>query len=292
MSLSSKLASFKQEVADATSRNLNHSRPASNAPPRTSTPKPAVAAPSTSTTADASKRTHDDAFNGPPIGPVGSGQELLTQVHYAIDKLKSNKLEAMAFDDLISYLSLPNDAQRRVPVIKRALQDSDRVEFIPKSRSGNGKECFRYRPKHPVTNAEELKNYLAGQTTAQGILVKELKDGWPDCISAINELEKQHFLLATRNKKDNTPKMVWPDSPSYHTYISDDFREFWAKTKLPATETEIRNELEKAGITPTSQVKEVNNNNRMKKDRKRPVRRGGKTTNNHMLGILKDYTRR
>ncbi|KAI5362099.1 Putative transcription factor TFIIE beta subunit, DNA-binding domain, TFA2, Winged helix domain 2 [Septoria linicola] len=291
MSLSSKLASYKQELADATTRNTAHSRPAgaSAVPQRTSTPKPATPAAS----ADTPKRSHEEAFSAPAASGVtqGHGQELLTQVHYAIDKLKSNKLEAMTFESLISYLSLPNDANRRIPLIKQALQANDRVDFIPKRESSNGKDSFRYRPKHPVTNAEELKNYLARQTTATGILVKELKDGWPDCQKTIDDLERDHFLLATRNKKDNTAKMIWADSPAYHVQISSDFRDYWSKTKLPTTETEIRNDLEKAGITPTSQVKEIKRDMK-KKDRKKPTRRGGKTTNHHMAGILKDYSRK
>lgn len=292
MSLSSKFNAYKQELADTATRNVNHARPtnASAAPSRTATPKPATPA---AASADTPKRSHDNAFpESAAVAPQGHGQELLTQVHYAIEKLKTNKLEVMSFDDLIKYLSLPNDAHRRIPLIKRALQDSDRVEFVPKSRSSNAKDSFRYRPKHPVTNPEELKNYLARQTTAQGILVRELKDGWPECQAVINELEKEHFLLATRNKKDNTAKMIWPDSPAYHVHISDDFRDFWSKTKLPANETDIRNELEKAGITPTSQIKEGRKDIMKKKDRKRPNRRGGKTTNQHMMGILKDYSRR
>ncbi|EMF10453.1 transcription initiation factor IIE, beta subunit [Sphaerulina musiva SO2202] len=292
MSLSSKFASYKQELADTASRNIASARPAgsSTVPTRTSTPKPAAPAAS----ADTPKRTHEEAFSAAaaPGVPQASGQELLTQVHYAIDKLKQNKLEAIAFDDLINYLSLPIDAQRRIPLIKRALQDSDRVEYIPKKSSANGKESFRYRPKHPVTNAEELKNYLARQQTAQGIPVKDLKDGWPDCQKAIDQLEREHFLLATRNKKDNTAKMIWPDSPACHVEIALEFRDFWLKTKLPTTEGEVRNELEKASITPTSQVKELRRDHMKKKDRKRPNRRGGKTTNQHMVGILKDYTRK
>ncbi|KAM3416669.1 Transcription initiation factor IIE subunit beta [Cercospora zeina] len=293
MSLSSKLASYKQEIADATTRNTAHSRPAgsSAAPARTATPKPSTPAPA----AEAAKRSHDEAFSATtvPGGPSGYvGEELLTQVHYAIDKLKSNKLEPMTFDSLISYLSLPNDALKRKPLIKKALQFSERVEFIPAERSASGKDSFRYRPKHPVTNGEELKSYLARQITAAGIPVKELKDGWPDCQKTIDRLEREHFLLATRNKKDNTAKMIWPDSPAYHTEISEDFINFWTKTKLPATEGEIRNDLEKAGITPTSQVKEIKRNDMKKKERKKPNRRGGKTTNQHMLGILRNYDRK
>ena len=74
--------------------------------------------------------------------------------------------------------------------------------------------------------------------------------------------------MVSRNKKDSTPKIVWPDSPAYHIPIDNDFRDFWARTKLPATETEIRGELEKAGIVPTSQVKEVKKMDMKKKERR------------------------
>lgn len=285
MSLNRSLANFKREQADAASRNIAHSRPAGAAPARVSTPQPG---------ADSSKRKHDAAFvtSAGPVLQGGAGHELLTNVKFARDKLKEKSPQALPFDEIIRHLSIPLDAQKNIPLIKEALIHDDAVEFIPKSRSSNGADCFKYRPKHPVTNAEELKDYLARQTTAQGIPVKELKDGWPNCVDAINKLETEGCVLVIRHKKDNAPRTVWPDSPAYHVHIDNDFREFWMKTKLPATETEIRSELEKAGITPTSSVKEIKKVDNRKRDRKKPNRRGGKTTNQHMLGILKDYSRR
>ena len=175
------------------------------------------------------------------------------------------------------------------------------MSYFTKSESGNGKVSLQYCPLHNVFDAEELKNYVARQPSAQGLSVKELKDGWPDCNSAIDELEKQGYLLVTRRKKDNTPITIWADSPSYHILntnthlpqkIDSDFADFWSKTKLPASEIEMRTELEKAGLTPTSQVKEVKKLDGKRKEKKRINRRGGKTTNAHMLGILKDYTKK
>ncbi|KJX93485.1 transcription initiation factor IIE beta subunit (TFIIE-BETA) like protein [Zymoseptoria brevis] len=287
MALQGSLAKFKSEYADATSRNVSQSRPSSTAPARITTPKSSTPTPAT---VDLTKRSHETAFAAPS---GGSGNELLTQVNFAVGYLKSKNPQALPFDELIRHLSLPLDAQKNIPFIRTALAGNERVQFVSKSESGNGHDSFRYRPQHPVTNAEELKNYLARQITARGIPVKELKDGWPGCIPAIDALEKEGAILVTRLTKDNTPKMVWPDSPSYHVHIDDDFREFWNKTKLPPTETEIRTELEKAGLTPTSQVKETKKTDNKKKDRKRPNRRGGmKTTNSHMTGILKDYNKR
>lgn len=277
MSLNDKLTAFKKEQANVAARNIAHSRPASNTPARTSTPQP---------TADAMKRTHTEAFSGVPP----TGNEMLAQVNVAVAKLKEIHPMSKVLDEVISFLSLPNDAKKQIPRLKEALRLNDQVEHFP--ATATTKEMVKYRSKHPVSNAEELKDYMAKRSTAQGISVKELKDGWPNCVDAINQLEKEHFLLVTRNKKDNSPKMIYSDSPSYHIHVDADFKDFWLKTKVPSTEIEIRNELEKAGITPTSQVKEVAKGNMKKRERKRPNRRGGKTTNQHMMGILKDYSRR
>ena len=54
---------------------------------------------------------------------------------------------------------------------------------------------------------------------------------------------------------------------------------------------EIRRELEKAGQTPTSAVREMKRIEAKKKEKRRVNRKGGKTTNSHMLGILKDYSK-
>ena len=293
MALNASLNKFKAEVADATTRNAAYSRPSSTAPARTSTPKP-----------DPGKRTHETAFSStltqPPPSTHG-GSELLTQVWNAQKYLKEKDQKPVPFEQLIGYLSLPNDARKNIPLIKRALIQHDRMEYLPKTSSGNGKESFKYKPLHPVTNAEELTAYLARQPTAQGIPVRDLKDGWPDCAAHLDGLERAGSVLVTRIKKDNSPRMVWADSPSYHILNSAtqapmkadaDFVELWAKTKLPGSEAELRSELEKAGLTPSSQVKEVRRVEGGRREKRRVNRKGGKTTNNHMLGILKDYSRR
>lgn len=296
MSLANSLSKFRSEISDAAARNAQYSRPPSN--------NSASRSSNSKGSSDNNKRAHDVAFAPAPttVAPAGhAGTELLTQVFNAVKYLKDKESKLVTFDNLIGYLSLPNDAQKNIPLIKRALMQHERVDYISKAESGMGKEGFRYRPIHPVTNAEELKSYLAIQPTAQGIPVKDLKDGWPDCVPAIDQLEREGFLLVARNKKDNAPRTVWPDSPTYHILnsvtqmpqkVDAEFVEVWAKTKLPASEIEIRNELERAGLVPTSQVKEVKRFEVKRKEKRRINRKGGKTTNSHMLGILKDYSKK
>lgn len=295
MSLNASLNKFRSEMSDATSRNIAHSRPSSTAPARTSTPKP-----------DANgKRTHNEAFPKPATATTdvnhAGGSEILTHVVAAIKYLKDKDMKAVPFTNIIDYLSLANDQENMKPLIRRALLHNNGVTYLSKTESGNGKESFKYKPKHPVTNAEELTAYLARLPQADGVEVKDLKDGWPDCADYLDELERAGSILVSRNKKDNTPKKVWTDSPSYHILNSatqqpkkadDDFGEMWAKIKLPGSEMELRTELEKANLTPSSQVKEVRKVEAKRKEKRRINRKGGKTTNSHMMGILKDYSRR
>jgi transcription initiation factor TFIIE subunit beta len=108
-----------------------------------------------------------------------AGAEIMTHMVYAVQHLKDKFPVAITLSDILTYLSLPADLQKHAPLIKRALVGHDRISLVDKHESPNGKESFRYNPIHPVTNAEEMKSYLARLPTAAGIPVRELKDGWP-----------------------------------------------------------------------------------------------------------------
>lgn len=248
----------------------------------------------------------------------------------AVKYLKDNSPKTLPYERVISYISLPNDLRRKEHLLHRALKDHPRMTYTPSARTAQllargqtadeevrNKDSFKYRPLHPVTNPTELRAYLATLDTAQGIPVKELKDGWPDCTPALANLEAQGHVLLLRNKKDGTPRTVWPDSPAYHILSAplkaggtsssssadeipppplvkqadDDFKEKWAKIRLPTHENDLRLELERANLTPTSAVREVRTVEVKKRERKRVERKNGKKTNVHMAGVLKDYSK-
>ncbi|KAK3675931.1 hypothetical protein LTR78_004123 [Recurvomyces mirabilis] len=298
MSLADSLKQFKSERADVVSRNLAHARPAttSNTPARSGTPKPAD-----------QKCTHDAAFSGPALG-ASAGAEIMKLVVNAVQHMKEKGSQhPETFDEIVRYSSLPLDLKtpRGLAKFKQALQTHHRLQYLDASSGKDGKESFKYKPLHPVTNGEELRAYLSRLDSAQGIPVKELKDGWQDCIPTLDRLESQGFILLTRNKKDNIPRSVYPDDPSYHllkpasttsqpphiTKPDEDFISFWGKVRLPPNDNDIRNELERAGLTPTSAIKEARKLGTGKKERKRVDRKNTKKTNTHMVGILKDYSK-
>ena len=313
MSLADSLKAFKTERAEVVSRNAAHSRPTTTGPiSRTSTPKPSSGANNNE------KRTHDAAFSS---SRGVAGGEIMRLVVGAVEKLKDNDFKPLSWLELLRYMSLPLDLRgaKGEATFKRALQSHHRLQYIHAKDSADGLESFRYKPLHPVTNGEELRDYLARLETAQGVPVKELKDGWPDCIPTLDRLEKVGCILVSRSKKDGTPHRVYPDNPRYHittaptksstkttkaaessssaaalqevVKISPDFQAFYSNIRLPANDNDLRAELEKAGLTPTSAVREVSKGPLKKKERKRVDRKNAKKTNVHLAGLLKDYSK-
>jgi len=211
---------------------------------------------------------------------------LMTQVMFALKHMKE-KDKPMSFDDIYGYLYHPGLAADGKDALEHILQTHAKVDYDPQGL--NGKGSFRFRPVHNVRTADELLAFLQRQSTAQGIQVHELKDGWTGANDVIRDLEEEGKLLVARNKKDDTPRMVWPNDPSLIHTVEKEFRDLWDKVKLPTTSADMRKELLEFGLTPTSQVK-APVQGKEKEKKKRASRRSRKTTNTHMACILKDFS--
>ena len=83
------------------------------------------------------------------------------------------------------------------------LKTNERVVYDPKT------ETYAFKPIHDIRNSQQLLGYLQRMTTAQGLSVKELKDGWSGAIDTIDDLEASKDILVTRTKKDGQARMVW-----------------------------------------------------------------------------------
>lgn len=224
---------------------------------------------------------------------TGLGVEAFTQVTYVIEFLKK-KDDAKTFEEILDYLSQQNAEMGVKKFIAQILKRHDRVLYIPdptlRVQAWNS-GTFIHRPIINVRNKADLIAFLQNKPDAQGISVKDLKDGWPDCEDAINELEDQHKILVTRTKKDNHPKMVWiNDATLIHT-VDHEFQTMWHKIELPSVDELVR-KLIVAGQKPASEdpSKRVKVAPVAKSKKKRQMRATGRTTNTHMAGILKDYS--
>ncbi|KAL9057914.1 MAG: hypothetical protein Q9162_002041 [Coniocarpon cinnabarinum] len=257
-------------------------RPSPISPSRTATPN----------SQDPTKRKKPTS-SAPPAATVwaqsaenGDAHEVATNVTYAIDHLREKEGQAVSAEDLIGFLNVFNpDVTRQLRTI---FKRHSKIEYDAQGLDGKG--SYRYRPPLGVTSADQLLAFLQSQTTAQGIRVSQLKDGWSGALDTIETLEKEGKLLVTRNKKDNSPKMVWPNDPTLIHEVDNDFKNLWHDVQAPGSAEALRNELLAFGLTPTSQVKKVMTGPGEGKKKKKMPRSGGKTTNTHMAHVLKDYS--
>ena len=158
----------------------------------------------------------------------------------------------------------------------------------PKLNHDDASKTFTFRPLHNISSADTLLKFLRTQKAADGLQVKDLKDGWKDCEAIIDDLEHEHKILISRNKKDSKARVVWADSPDCYAEIDPEFRDAWRQISLGTPEETIK-ELVKGGYKSAGAIKAQPVIAQTQKKKPRAIRQG-KTTNSHMKGVFKDYS--
>ena len=282
--LDNQLSAFKSNLASASTKIANKRTVAA---PIKSTPSPAPSQASSAGKNDLKRKrpeTSNVVYSQP--ADTGTGKDIRTQVTYAIEYLKS-KGSPQTLSDLLSYLSLQYSTDQYKQTIKTILQKHDKVNYDP--AGNNGKGSYSFRPIHNIRSGEQLLRHLQAQRTAQGLNVRELRDGWLGAEVAIQQLEDEGRLLVTRNKKDNNAKMVWPNDKTMNVKIDEEFKAIWHKIRLPEAGA-LADELEKAGLTPTNKARGIKVKPKAPEKKTKKPRKSGKTTNVHMMGVLRDYS--
>lgn len=217
---------------------------------------------------------------------TGTGNNIMTQVAYAITYLKQ-KLTPQRLEDLLSYLSIQHRPSDYLRTITAILRQHEKIEYNPKGFDGAG--SYRFRPIHNIRDANQLLGFLQAQTDAKGLPVKELMEGWPDAEAAITALENEHRLLVVRNKKDGHARTVWLDDPSLSQNVDEEFQNLWHGIRLPNAEDTIQ-KIEELGLSPANKSMTVKATKKAPEKKTKKARKSGKTTNTHMVGILRDYS--
>ncbi|KAJ5136036.1 hypothetical protein N7448_004590 [Penicillium atrosanguineum] len=268
--LQNQLKSFNASVMESANRMPQQRRMPNNAPASATSSQVPSSTPTPSSTAiDPKKKRHDvDIVYSQPAN-TGTGKDIMTQVLFAIEHMKSKGMP-LKFADIVSYLSLQHRANDPgyVQALRRILQKHEKVDFDPSGAGGEG--TFAFRPPSQRT-------------------VRELREGWPNVEDAINQMEKEGKLLVTRNKKDDHAKMIWANDPSLIEHFDDEFKQIWEKIKIPDPQA-VKEALDNAGIVPTNKNKVVKPRVKVETKKTKKPRRSGKTTNTHMMGILRDYS--
>jgi transcription initiation factor TFIIE subunit beta len=215
--------------------------------------------------------------------------DVLTQLKLAEEFLIGTR-EARTFPQIVNFLSLQGNSESELAKLRSTLQmnrNFSKIEYDPHGANGEG--LYKFRPKIPVKNAEDLKRYLQRQDHSVGVKMEDLKDGWKDHDKEIAKMEDAKELLVVRNNKGN-PRTIWQNDPSLNMTIGNDLISKWHGIKLPANPDDVRSKLESAGLKPTSAPRKLGGPTRPQEKKKKAARRGGRQTNTHMSHVLKDYS--
>lgn len=227
------------------------------------------------------------------------------------DYIKSKDREVPIFE-LESSLGFKVD-----PQLLKCLTNVDRIKYNPETQS------FQYLSLHNIKTAEDLLNVLKNQPAFAGLSVKQLKDGWNNCLPTIEQLEKENKIIVHKTKKDNSPRHIWlnvdqlpikvyngvqnfhsweiltgqapainkEDDPNKNKTLDMIFYEMWNVIPIP-NHDELVKMLVDNGLKPTNAEPESMKSKKITsvQERKQKKSRRGKITNIHMKGILKDYS--
>ena len=274
--LNNSLNSFNKSVKSSSATFFSQKRSVGTAKPAFTPSAPAH---------EASKRKRGGNLPSkitPYSAPPDSSQvrEVMSQVHTIIMYLKDKEV-ALTAEEVTSALTMHLTAN-----LVYALKTNPRVHYDQKS------ETFAFKPIHNIRSAAALLGYLSAQSSAQGLSVKELRDGWSGAIETIATLEAEREILVTRTKKDNQPRMVWRNDKTLDVVVEDEFKAIWNRIAIPEP-AELPRCLQEARLKPTSvdpaTIKKATANNAARKKPKR--QRAGRITNTHMQHIIKDFSK-
>lgn len=294
------MSSYLDKQQEAFKSNVISAAPkVSNKRSLVAPPVAATSSPSPSNTSNVSKSDNKDTkrkreptnvvYSQPAA--TGFGSEAFTQVTYVIEFLKK-KDGQKTFREILEYLSQVHAAEATKRFLVQVLKKHERVKWTPDPNSKAWDSgTFAHNPKIQVRTKEDLIAYLQAKPDAVAVSVKDLKDGWPDCEDAIDELEAEHKLLVTRTKKDNHARSIWSNDPSLVHKIDNEFHVMWRQVDLPNVDELVRKLLD-AGQQPASEdpSKRIKPPPKPKAKKKKNPRSSMRTTNGHMAHLLKDFS--
>ncbi|KAJ7102345.1 transcription initiation factor IIE subunit beta [Mycena belliarum] len=259
-----------------------HSQPTA----ATSASEPEPAADSTPSLAKKKPRPKSNVVWSQPAD-TGSGNNINTQLVYAVDYLKSTpnptRLEDIA---LLTNTPLLED-----PVLLEKFKAHDRIQWNQKT------DLYSYKHEYNFRNKPALLTEIQRATkSGRGIHVKALKEAWKEAPAAIEELEQEGEVLVTRTVKDGQLRMVFwneikPTEDSGGIPVEQEFMDLWHGLQLP-DDVELRRELAKEGLQLTTAAQAPLRPTGKKKGKRggAPRQRQVRLTNTHLAGDI-DLTR-
>ncbi|XP_042684408.1 transcription initiation factor IIE subunit beta [Centrocercus urophasianus] len=166
-------------------------------------------------------------------------------------------------------------------LMNEALVNNPKIEVI------DGK--FAFKPKYNLKDKKALLRLLDkhDQQGLGGIFLEEIEEGLPNAHKAIKALGDQ-ILFVTRPDKR---QLLYYNDKSCHFSVDEEFRKLWRSIPMDSIdEDKVEEYLKRQGI---SSMREAGPRKIAPAQRKKPTsqkKRRFKTHNDHLAGVLKDYS--
>jgi transcription initiation factor TFIIE subunit beta len=261
--------------------------------------------PSTTSNGGGTKRKREDSLSAPVsiLKVASSPHKFLKTSTNSLPRLVDNDIVThlsetekylkekgtpKTFEEIINFLSIQYASPESLENLRRSLESRVSKFNVHPPNEETPDKTYTYKPLIPVRNEEELRAYFQRQTSFIGVTLTTLKDGWPNCDTALDKMEEAHELMTMRGSR-NIIKVVWQDDPTLRTDIPATLKRGWEGIQLPANADELRTKLQKAGLKPTSAPRENPKITTARQQKRKAPRKGGKQTNTHILHLLKDF---
>ncbi|KAF8816909.1 transcription initiation factor IIE, beta subunit [Phlegmacium glaucopus] len=215
---------------------------------------------------------------------TGTGNNVNTQLVYAVNHLKSTP-NPMRLQDLAIVTNTPLDTD---VVLLEKFKAHDRIQWDPKT------DLYSYKHEYSFRNKAALMTEIQRQTRkGGGISVRALKESWKEAPQAIEELEKEGEVLVTRTAKDGQPRMVFwneikPTEESGGMSVEKEFHDLWHTLTVP-NDVDLLKALSSDGLAATTAEVVIPKAPAAKKKGKRggaPRQRQVRITNTHLKGEI------
>ncbi|KAJ3614852.1 hypothetical protein NHX12_018422 [Muraenolepis orangiensis] len=164
---------------------------------------------------------------------------------------------------------------------------SEALNNNPKIDSQDGKYAFK--PKYPLKDKKALLRLLDkhDQLGLGGILLEEVEEGLPNSAKAIKALGDQITFVSRPDKK----KVLFYNDKHCQFLMDEEFQKLWRSVPVDSIDEEkIEEYLKKQGISSMQETGPKKVLPVPKRKKPGGQKRRFKTHNDHLAGVLEDYS--
>lgn len=183
------------------------------------------------------KKTQNTTPREIPAALAQVARESKRRVSFAIPETEEEKRDKSVRDRMVKVVGIiqhikdMGEPVKKVLLERRMNENFDarmigHLRAIPGIVYNEKHGTFEFMNIYGVKTKEGLLRYLQESCTTdmKGVVFDDLKEGWPDALKVVNELEKEGEVFVNRvkrNGRSNMPKTIWYNDRSFDMPIDE-----------------------------------------------------------------------